>query len=128
MESLIRWLKVQWDRATAVLLTLLGLLAIGLGWEGMSGSGYPAAQLPYIVSGGILGLFLFGAAGTLWLSADLRDEWRKLDSIEGELKEVNETLHEAAASSRRRVAAARVEAKAGANGSTSKRRVAKTGD
>jgi hypothetical protein len=29
----------------------------------------------------VAGLFALGAAATLWLSADLRDEWRKLDEI-----------------------------------------------
>jgi hypothetical protein len=33
------------------------------------------------VSGGITGILLMGAAATLWLSADMRDEWRKLDEL-----------------------------------------------
>ena len=53
----------------------------------MSGSPYAAAQLPYIISGGIGGIFLLGVGATLWLSADLRDEWRKLDCIEEALRE-----------------------------------------
>ena len=48
----------------------------------MSRSAYSAESLPYIVSGGFFGLLAVGAGGVLWLSADLRDEWRKLDSIE----------------------------------------------
>jgi hypothetical protein len=49
----------------------IGLLVIGLGWNGMAGSGGEVngvpnlnAQLPWLVSGGILGLALvvFGAA------------------------------------------------------------------
>jgi hypothetical protein len=39
-------------------------------------------QLPYVVSGGMVGLFLLGLGAMLWLSADLRDEWRKLDRLE----------------------------------------------
>jgi hypothetical protein len=31
------------------------------------------------------GLFLLGLAALLWLSADLRDEWRKLDAIDRRL-------------------------------------------
>jgi len=37
---------------------------------------------PYIISGGIGGVFFLGLGATLWISADLRDEWRKLDRIE----------------------------------------------
>jgi len=45
----------------------------------------PAEQLPYIISAGIGGMFLLGLGAMLWLSADLRDEWRKLDRIERRL-------------------------------------------
>ena len=31
------------------------------------------------------GLFLLGLGALLWLSADLRDEWRKLDAIDRHL-------------------------------------------
>jgi hypothetical protein len=41
-----------------------------------------------MISGGILGLFFLGSAGILYLSADMRDEWRKLDSIDVTLKEL----------------------------------------
>jgi len=41
-----------------------------------------------MISGGILGLFLLGSAGVLYLSADMRDEWRKLDNIDVTLKEL----------------------------------------
>jgi hypothetical protein len=33
----------------------------------------------------MVGLFLLGAGVMLWLSADMRDEWRKLDSIDQHL-------------------------------------------
>jgi hypothetical protein len=59
-----------------------GALAMLAGWLGVSRSAYPAKSLPYIISGGFFGLLLVGAGAVLWLSADLRDEWRKLDSIE----------------------------------------------
>src|SRR4051794_31395004 len=54
-----------------LLVIALGLLAIGIGWNGMAGGGGQVngasdlrAQLPWLVSGGILGLALvvFGAA------------------------------------------------------------------
>jgi hypothetical protein len=41
-----------------------------------------AQQIPYLISGGVGGLFFLGLGAMLWLSADLRDEWRRLDAIE----------------------------------------------
>ena len=85
--DLNKLLKTQWDRAAAIGFSALGALFLLLGWIGVSGTPYLAEQAPYIVSGGIGGLFLLGLGGTLWISADLRDEWRKLDRIEEALGE-----------------------------------------
>jgi hypothetical protein len=90
MKDLRRWLANQWDRSLAMLLSLLGLLSILLGWLGVSSHVLPAEQIPYLASGGLLGIFLLGGAGTLWLSADMRDEWRKLDEVARELRTANE--------------------------------------
>jgi hypothetical protein len=56
-----------------------------LGWLGVRSEALTQKQIPYIVSGGLGGLLLVGVGAMLWLSADLRDEWRKLDAIEREL-------------------------------------------
>jgi hypothetical protein len=79
------YLKAQWDRVGAWALILIGFGALLAGWLGISGTTILAAQMPYIVSGGMLGLALIGVGGMLWLSADLKDEWRKLDAIHDEL-------------------------------------------
>jgi hypothetical protein len=76
------WLRGQWDRVGAALLVAAGIVAILLGWIGLSGVGLPAAQIPYVLSGGVLGVVFIGIGATLWMSADLRDEWRKLDRLE----------------------------------------------
>jgi hypothetical protein len=86
VESL-RQLRDQWDRALAVGLTLVGGLLLILGWFGVSGQGLTSEQIPYVVSGGLGGIFLMGVGAALWLSADLRDEWHKLDRIEAVLEE-----------------------------------------
>jgi hypothetical protein len=83
--DLIKLVKSQWDRAGAIGLSLLGAVFLLFGWIGVSGTPLMAEQAPYIVSGGIGGLFLLGLGATLWISADLRDEWRKLDRIEAAL-------------------------------------------
>jgi len=82
-----KWLRLQWDRAFAWLLVAAGAGALIAGWVGVSGTPYSAEQLPYIISGGVGAVFLLGVAGMLWLSADLRDEWRKLDRIEEAIRE-----------------------------------------
>jgi hypothetical protein len=38
-----------------------------------------------VVGGGLVGIFLLGVAAVLWLSADLRDEWRKLADLDESL-------------------------------------------
>jgi len=86
--DLMKWARFYWDRLGAAVLAVLGLLTLLLGYLGVSGTVYPAEQLPYMISGGILGLFFLGSAGILYLSADMRDEWRKLDSIDASLKEL----------------------------------------
>ena len=85
-----KWLRLEWDRTLACVLVLAGVAALIAGWVGVSGSPYAAGQLPYIISGGIGGIFLMGVGATLWLSADLRDEWRKLDCIEDALRDADE--------------------------------------
>lgn len=84
MDFLI-WARKQWDRVGAVAAAVAGILAVFLGWFGASGETNPAGQIPYVISGGIFGVLLLGVAATLWLSADLRDEWRKLDRLEHRL-------------------------------------------
>lgn len=82
-----RWVRTQWDRAGAVFAVLIGIVALLLGYQGTSDATLPTEQIPYLVSGGIFGLFALGIGATLWLSADLRDEWRKLDDIHAELRQ-----------------------------------------
>lgn len=85
--GLLNWVRTQWDRAAALGVLAVGLLALLLGWVGVSGNANVAKALPYVVSGGLLGIFLMGVAATLWLSADLRDEWRELHGIRLMLRE-----------------------------------------
>ena len=80
--DLVNLIRNLWDRVAAGVLVTLGALVLLLGWLGVSSTEFPAEQIPYVVSGGLAGLLLAGVGATLWLSADLRDEWRKLDRLE----------------------------------------------
>ena len=80
-------LRAQWYRATAIACTALGAILLLVGWIGVSGTPFLAEQAPYILSGGVGGVFLLGVGATLWISGDLRDEWRKLDRIEAALQD-----------------------------------------
>jgi hypothetical protein len=79
--DLLKILRFQWDRVFAWVAIAAGALALLLGWLGVSREVLPAAQIPYIISGGLGGVFLLGLGAVLWLSADLHDEWRQLREI-----------------------------------------------
>ncbi len=85
--DILGWLRLQWDRAGAWGCVLAGALTLFIGWLGVSETAYTAKQLPYIAGCGLGGMALIGVGAMLWLSADLRDEWRKLDRIEQAIRE-----------------------------------------
>lgn len=91
--ELLKYLRAQWDRTAAIAAVIAGLLCLLFGFLGVRDTAYVAGQLPYFISGGLLGIFFLGMAGIAWLSADLRDEWRELRSlrglIEGDVRRVN---------------------------------------
>ena len=84
--ELLTFLRRQWDRAGAVLAVLVGVVMLIVGWAGVSGSGLAAEQIPYVISCGVGGLFVLGIGAVLWISADLRDEWHKLDAVEDAIR------------------------------------------
>jgi hypothetical protein len=83
--DVVKYTRNQWDRIGAWLCVIGGAVALLVGYLGVSDTLNTGEQMPYIVSGGMVGLFLLGLGALLWLSADLRDEWRKLDAIDRHL-------------------------------------------
>lgn len=82
----MRVLRAQWDRFLGIAAVLGGAVVLVVGYLGVSRTSYPAEQLPYLISGGLVGVLLVAGGGTLWLSADLRDEWDVLADIRDELR------------------------------------------
>ncbi|HVW32438.1 MAG TPA: hypothetical protein VHL53_07860 [Acidimicrobiia bacterium] len=80
--NLTRWVRLQWDRVSAWAAIAAGALCLIAGGLQIRRTPYPAEQLPYILTGGVAAIFLLGLGAMLWLSADLRDEWRTLDRLE----------------------------------------------
>ena len=86
--ELLTWLRIQWDRAAAAAALIAGCLMLVYGWFRVSDTPFVAEQIAYVISAGLGGVFLLGVAGALWVSADLRDEWRKLDDVEAAIRAV----------------------------------------
>ena len=80
--KILRWCLNQWDRTAAAVLVLASAGALLAGWAGVRHSVFAFEQIPYVISGGLVGVCLIVAAAAMWVSADLRDEWRKLDRLE----------------------------------------------
>lgn len=83
----VAFLRRQWDRVAAWGCVVVGAMALLIGWMGISDTPFAAEQIPFVISGGIGGVFFLGVGAMLWISADLHDEWRKLDEIETVLRE-----------------------------------------
>jgi hypothetical protein len=79
--ELMHWLRAQWDRVAAATALAAGVVCLLLGWLGVSDTEYVAKQIPYVISDGLAGIFLLGVGTMLWLSADMRDEWRELRGL-----------------------------------------------
>jgi hypothetical protein len=88
----VTFARSQPDRALAVVSGVVGVILLVVGWFGVSDQGIVAGQIPYLISCGLGGIFALATATTLWLSADLRDEWRKMDAVEAAVLAQNEIL------------------------------------
>ena len=63
-------------------------MALLAGWYGLSGVVVDHRQVPWVLGGSLLGLWLLGVAGTAWLGAALSDQWSALGRIAGRLAEL----------------------------------------
>lgn len=94
---------------SAVLLPL-GLAVILLGWYGAAHTPYLFEQLPYLISGGLLGLGLAVVGGLMyfgsWVARGMAQQQLQTDELAELLAEIRDGLREQAPSSSRRSASA----------------------
>lgn len=89
------------ERSLAVAGTValpLGLALIGFGWYGAAHTPHVFEQVPYLVSGGLLGLALTIAGGMLyfgsWLAGLSRRERREAEELRSVLLDIRERLED----------------------------------
>jgi hypothetical protein len=73
---------------------IAGAVAIFVGYLGVSDTLDPAKQLPYLISGGVGGLFLLGVGAALFFSADLGATRRDIAELRHLLEELTATREE----------------------------------
>jgi hypothetical protein len=84
--SPVTWRRLHDPRVLgAIALVVVGAIAEILGYLGVSGTIDPGEQLPYIISGGIGGLFILGVAAALLLSVDSRSIKADVANVADEL-------------------------------------------
>jgi hypothetical protein len=85
-------MKQTWSRLGGQLgmgCIALGLLAIGLAWNGAAGIDFVQGQLPYLLSGGFLGLGLVMLGSALIITQSSR---RDRAILEFQLRELNQSI------------------------------------
>ena len=90
------WLWV-WTRVRpwfGWVLAVLGMVALFLGWYGVSGEALTAKQLPYLVSGGLTGIGLIVLAAAFLATDDVRRQLTRVDDLERKLDELHSLLVE----------------------------------
>jgi hypothetical protein len=115
--NLYRYLRAQWDRALAVTFAVAGAVVLLLGYLGTRDAVLVEEQIPYVVSGGFVGIFLLALGAVLWISADLRDDWRELRGLKQQVARLAdaEERRERAAGDRAKVAPLRAAEPAGSS-------------
>ncbi len=77
-------------RTAGALVAAAGIVALILGWGGVSDAPVLSAQLPYIVSGGLIGLALLGIGLTMVVESALGRERRRLEQVAAAIRRQRE--------------------------------------
>lgn len=82
-----------------IAFVVAGAIAVAIGYWGVSGTLDPGKQLPYIISGGIGGVFLLGTGAAFLFSSELadaraqsRETQRLVRELGAEVRSLRETL------------------------------------
>lgn len=75
-------------------LAAAGAVALFLGWYGVSGQSLTAEQLPYLASGGLVGVALVGAAAAVFAGDEVGRRLGRLDAVEQKVDELHRLLVE----------------------------------
>jgi hypothetical protein len=87
-----RWVSTSIRHYLGWILVAVGALAIILGYIGVANEALVAKQLPYIISGGILGLALVGFGSYYLVTEELRSDSGRLDRLERMVTELHSVL------------------------------------
>ena len=87
-----RWVGKATRPVIGWVLIGLAALFILIGWIGVSGTPVVAKQIPYVVSGGIAGVFLAVAGAYFLGTEELRKDSGRLDRLERMVNELHEVL------------------------------------
>jgi hypothetical protein len=93
-EGALFWRWVGKATRPVIGWVLLGLaaLVILIGWIGVSGTPVVAKQIPYVVSGGLLGVFLAVIGAYFLGTEELRKDSGRLDRLERMVEELHQVL------------------------------------
>ena len=90
--ALWRWLWASVRPYLGYILIALGGILLLAGYLGVSREVIVARQIPYLVSGGLLGLAAITLGGRLLLIEDLRRDSGRLDRLEKAVQELHQVL------------------------------------
>jgi hypothetical protein len=95
---LLSYFRTQWDRTAAGIFAIAGVVILIAGYRGVADTQYIGEQIPFVISAGFGSVVALTIAAALWISADLRDEWRELadqnDALRAEQSQRREALEE----------------------------------
>ena len=77
-------------RTAGALVAAAGIVALILGWGGVSDAPVLSAQLPYIVSGALIGLALLGIGLMMVVESALGRERRRLEQVAAAIRRQRE--------------------------------------
>ena len=90
--ALWRWLWASIRPYLGYILIALGAILLLAGYLGVSREVIVARQIPYLVSGGLIGLAAVTLGGRLLLIEDLRRDSGRLDRLEKAVQELHQVL------------------------------------